>query len=300
VISAPGIYDNIPAEVYHADPVIEPSLSSSIAKILCMDSPAHAYAAHPRFTPSVEDDAKLHFDVGTIAHALILEGSDVAHVMQARNKEGEIVTDYRTKAAKEERNRVRAAGKVPILQHQWEEVQAMTFATRERLRIHKQADDAFTNGKPEQVIVWQDEGIWCRSRIDWLHDSHLIIDDYKTTGITANPETFTRSIFSNGYDIQAAFYLRGLRAVFPEILRGRDPIFRFIVQETFSPYALSVISLGPDVMSIAEKKVQFAIELWKRCTTTNQWPAWPSSICYAELPPWEEERWLRKELAYAL
>src|SRR5258708_2254328 len=49
-ITAPGIYD-LDDDDYHQDPAPEPSLSSSIVKLLDQQTPAHAYAAHPRLNP---------------------------------------------------------------------------------------------------------------------------------------------------------------------------------------------------------------------------------------------------------
>ena len=40
----PGIH-NLSAEVYHADPCVKPSLSSSIANVLLQQSPLHAWMA---------------------------------------------------------------------------------------------------------------------------------------------------------------------------------------------------------------------------------------------------------------
>jgi hypothetical protein len=89
--------------------------------------------------------------------------------------------------------------------------------------------------------------------------------------------------------VQAAFYLRGLRAL------GHEAAFRYIVVETFPPYELSVISLGPDVLAVAAAKVDYAINLWRTCLETSNWPGYPTEVCWAELPAWEESRWLEKE-----
>jgi len=73
-ITEPGIYD-IPETDYHADPIAEPSLSSSIAKILLARSPRHAWANHPRLNPNQEPETRREFDFGSAAHAMLLEGS---------------------------------------------------------------------------------------------------------------------------------------------------------------------------------------------------------------------------------
>ncbi|MCC6381785.1 MAG: PD-(D/E)XK nuclease-like domain-containing protein, partial [Dehalococcoidia bacterium] len=140
-------------------------------------------------------------------------------------------------------------------------------------------------------IVWEEGGVVCRARLDWLHDGGAFVSDLKTTSRSANPDEFTRSIFSMGYDIQVAAYTRAV-----ERTTGVTPEFRFVVVETAPPYALSVIALGPAALTIAEKKWADAVKTWKRCLDRDEWPGYPTRVAYAELPAWEESRWLEREL----
>lgn len=289
IITVPGIYD-LPAAAYHADCCPEPSLSSSIARRLCFDSAAHAQHAHPRLNPAaLEEDAE-HFDIGTAAHALLLEGQQNIAVIDAK--------DWRTNAAKAARDAARAEGKTPLLAARWADVQAMVGAARAQLDRHKDGGAGmFTTGQPEQTLIWLEQltgdplaTVWCRARLDWLRDG--AIDDYKTTSASANPETWTRTMFQAGFDLQAAWYLRGLRT-----LTGLDDaIFRYAVQETYPPYALSVIALGPDAMVLAEKKCLYALEVWRASRKTGDWIGYPRRTCYASLPMAHEAWWLEKEL----
>jgi hypothetical protein len=168
----------------------------------------------------------------------------------------------------------------------------MYIAARLHLGSHADASDAFRDGKAEQVILWTEpNGVMCRARLDWLHDDHRYIDDYKTTSGSANPEIICRQVCFNGWDVQAAFYRRAVMMLDPKA----DPIFRFIVQETYPPYALSVIALEPSVQTIGDKKVLWAIEKWEECMRHGTWPGYLNRTHWAELPSYEEERWLRKE-----
>lgn len=277
----------ISADEYHADQVGAdvPCLSFSIAKLLCNDTPAHAWWAHPKLNPNWEPKDTAAMDVGRIAHALLLEGVSVAEILD--------FPDWRTNAAKEARDLARSLRKIPILAKDWPPIQAMVAAAREQLASHKEASDAFTSGNAEQTIIWEEDGVRCKSRLDWLHDDHRHIDDLKTSGVTANPSDLSRTMFSQGWDIQAAMYIRGLRAADPKC----NPTFRFIVVENYPPYALSVIGVGPDALMIGEKKVQWAIDKWRECLTSNQWPGYPRRICYPELPSYLENQWLEKEMA---
>lgn len=275
---------SIPAAEYHADPADVPSLSSSIAYMLCESTPAHARAAHPRLNPDFERTEEEKFDVGTVAHAMLLEGRDIVEVVYA--------DDWRTKIAKEARAIARLDGKIPLLAKHFDQVKTMVEILREQLAEKNCRPALLVDGKPEQTLIWEDEGVTCRALFDWLHDDLSAVDDLKTTVRTANPNPWTRqTLFSIGADIQVAFYLRGLEVAFG----ATDVEWRFIVAETSPPFAVSVVSLGPDVLMLARKKVRYALKLWRRCMETGIWPGYPNEICWAELPPWIENQWLAKE-----
>lgn len=281
----PGIFD-LPADVYHADPCDQPSLSASIACVLVGVSPRHAWTAHPRLNPDFRERHEDRFDLGTCVHALLLEGravEDVVAIVDAK--------DWRTKAAQEARAEAHADGKIPLLAANVESVRAMLAATRDQLPLINADPPLLKDGKPEQTLIWEEDGVTCRALLDWLRDDYAAIDDLKTTSASANPDTWTRrTLFAIGADIQTAFYLRGLKAV-----TGVESTLRYIVQETFPPYALSVVSLGPDVLAFADAKVDHAINRWRECLAADVWPAFPTEVCYAELPGWEAARWLETE-----
>ena len=279
-ISTAGIYE-VSATEYHADPCPEPSLSASIATVLLADSPAHARHQHPRLNPFFHREEREMFDLGSAAHAYLLEGSSGFAIIDA--------PDWRTKAAKEERDAARTEGRLPILRHKWDDILAMVEAVNRQLDDFRDLPRPFSDGKPEQTLVWKEGAVWCRARLDWLSNDHEVICDLKTPGASANPDQWTRQMFA-GPDLQAAFYLRGVKTV-----TGKNATLRFIVSENYTPYALSVISLGPPALVIAEKKVRLAIELWTQCIESGQWPGYPTRTCYADLPPWEEARWLQRE-----
>lgn len=283
---AVSVLIDVPAAAYHADRVADtPTLSSSICKLLITASPAHAKAAHPKLNPNLVRQDESRFDVGTCSHALLLEGIEAVAVIP--------YDDWRTKAAKEAKDDARAQGLIPLLATQWDEVQAMCAATRAQLDAYELTPPLFTDGQAEKTLVWEDEyGVVCRARLDWLRDDLAAIDDFKSTSRTASPDQWCRStLYSIGADIQVAFYLRGCEKVL-----GCRPDFRFVVQETFAPYALSIVSLGPDVLSLADKKIGYAVELWARCLRNGDWPAYPARVATAELPPWLEGQWLEREL----
>lgn len=281
-ISKPGVYD-ISESDYHADNFLpEPSLSSSIAKMLVNATPLHAKQAHPRLNPDHESEDSDRFDIGKAAHSLVLHDPMAFAVIDA--------PDWRTKDAREKRDAARAAGKIPLLEMRWLSVQAMAHAARIQLDRHHEAKTAFTNGKPEMTLVWREGETWCRSRLDWLPNAGKFFDDYKST-TCADPDAFSRILFNLGYDIQCAFYRRGIKA----LGLHDDPAFRFVAQEVDMPHPLSVVALMPSALDLAEHKVARAIDIWQACIRTGEWPGYPLRTCYIEAPPWHEAQFLARD-----
>lgn len=277
----PGIYD-IPAAEYHADPCPEPSLSSGIARILLSKSPRHAWHAHPRLNPAHEPEDSTDFDIGQAAHQVMLrDPSKVLAIIDA--------DDWRTKAAKEARAEAIAAGRLPLLRDQSRRVAAMHVAVETQLLGHE-AEGAFANGKPEQTLIWQDDGgIWCRARLDWLPDerrSPLVLYDFKTS-YSANPDVWTRTLYNDDGDVQAAFYARGIEAV----LGITDVRFRFVVVETAPPHCMSVIELDPAAVALARARMSYAMQTWRECLRANKWPGYPARVCHVETPTFVAYRW---------
>lgn len=275
-----GIHDEIPAEIYHADPAPEPSLSAGIAHRLISRSPLHAWYEHPRLNPAHEREEKDILDFGTAAHSLLLQGLDVCEVIDA--------PDWRTKAARTARDSARKSGLIPLLSKDWDRMSALCAAVKTQTARHHARPLPLRDGKPEQTLIWREEnGVWCRARIDYLIGDD-VIDDLKTTGTSANPHEWARNrLFADGKDIQHSFYLRGLKA-----LTGLDGQWRFVVVEVKPPFGMSVISLAPTAVELAEQKVERAIELWKRCIDSGEWPGYEQDVAFAELPAWEEARFL--------
>ena len=70
----------MPAEKYHADPCMVPSLSNSVAQILLSESPRKAWFSHPKLNTAFAEKEDGKFDIGTAAHAVLLE-SDASRIV---------------------------------------------------------------------------------------------------------------------------------------------------------------------------------------------------------------------------
>jgi hypothetical protein len=235
---------------------------------LLFKSPAHAVANHPHFFKQ-EDDNDPKYSIGSASHSLFLEGIDKACVVDA--------DDWRKKEAKEQREQAYIDGKIPLLTKQYEEVHDMV-ATANKALGESELATTIKDGEPERSHFWQESGIWLKTRPDWLNVD--IILDYKTSD-SANPEDFGRKAVSLGYDVQESLYKRGFKALY-----GVEPVFVFMVQEIKFPYLCSFISLSPEFQAMGNAKVNQAIDLWRHCLRTEEWPGYPKRIAYVDAPPW--------------
>lgn len=278
---------SMPMDQYVADPVadhfpaVPASLNSSIAKTLLSESPLHAWTAHPRLNPSHQSDDATKFDLGKVAHRMVIEGHD----------EGVVVVDaedWRTKDARVIRDESFAENCTPILRKHYDDVRRMVDAARQYIAATSELRDIMSDGVAEQVWMWQErDGVVLRCRPDWWSEKHRTVIDYKTTAASAHPARWSQSTMQQiGADIQGAMYRRALKA--KHVRLGQQV---FLVQETSPPYACAAIALTETALTIADDKLNTAIDLWERCLAENLWPGYPQRIAWADPPAWAQAQW---------
>ena len=285
-ILQPGIYKDFPEADYYRDPLSCPSLTQSVAKILIDRSPLHAWHAHPKLNPDYRHNDDTKFDVGNIAHKLLIgRGKDIVRLE---------FDDWRTKASKEARDVAASAGKLAVLGKHYAKAERMVAAAHEQFEL-RGLGKLFREGSGEVVLAWQDGNVWCRQLIDWLSTDHATFADYKTTDYSVAPHSLGRLMVTAGWDVQAAFAERGLSTLAGKCKRR----FLFVAQETEAPHCLSVVELSEAVLTMGHKKIAHAIDVWERCMTLGLWPGYPPSIVRPEYPGWAESQWLEREIAEA-
>lgn len=264
--TAPGAYDDMPAELYHADP----ALSSSGAKKLL-----------PPSCPAIFDYERTHgqerrneFDIGTAAHTLLLGFGPEPHVIDAKN--------YLTKAAKEEREAAYARGDVPLLPHEFDAVQQMVA----KARLHPRVAELLGHGNAERSLFWTDKqtGVPCRARPDWLRDDCLV--DYKTTTSVA-PAHIAKAVAEFGYHSQASWYLDASSELG---LLPADAPFYFIFQAKAPPHLIKIVELDDRALAIGGERNAYAREIFRDCTESGIWPGYGDDIELISLPSYEVRR----------
>lgn len=255
-ITKPGVYPDCSEEDYAADPCETPSLRASDLKTILRKTPRHAWAANPRLNPKHRPEHKQAFDIGRVAHAMILGDEDQFVIVDADS--------WQTKAARKERDDARASGLTPVLVDQYENLVDMAEAVRQQ--IAEAGIDLFA-GLAEQTIVWEAEGgVLCRCRPDWI--SPDLVLDLKSTSAESTPESWGWSVaWNTGCHLQQAHYVDGIRAI-----TGRATRFKFLVFEVEPPYSASLIEIAEESMVTAEEMRAVGLRIWADCLRSGIWP----------------------------
>jgi exodeoxyribonuclease VIII len=114
-------------------------------------------------------------------------------------------------------------------------------------------------------------GVPLKAAIDGVAGDYLW--DIKTTD-DASAAGMLKAIRNYRYNLQAYWY----RLVY-ELATGRRPLgFRFLFIEKEPPFACSICEVGPELMSWAIADFEKAVTLYKECTASGVWPAYPDDI----------------------
>lgn len=292
-ISAWGFYD-LDAEVYHADPAPRPSLSSGLLAEIVTGTLATARQGHPRLGPPREEDDNKKFDIGTVAHTLVLGKGREIDVVDA--------DAWTTKDAKAARAASKAAGRSPVLARHHETALAMRTALFEQLAATPGEEDTFqaTAGVAEQAGFWQEPSplgqLWGRALFDWRRTDRLVIRDYKTFAGErgADPDAFFQSLIRTGKDVQGPWYSRGLAAIVGDGATWADVDFKFVVQEPEPPYLVSIVSYADPEWS--NERCQWAVDRWAAAAGANLWRGFIPEPHLVAPPVWARTAWEQRML----
>jgi hypothetical protein len=214
-------------------------------------------------------------DLGTVAHALTLNAGKEFVVLE--------YDDFRTNAAKEARDTVRAAGFVPILRDDFDRATKVTDALKAQMHVRGIALD----GRSEVAITWQEDGlsgpVMCRGMLDHLRLEAGTIYDLKFVSNAAQ-HSIERSAENFGYAIQSAAYTRAVTGLRPD-LAGRIQ-FVFLFCEVEPPYALNVCRPSGMFSELGERRWLRAVDVWGRCLKNDSWPGYGDEVNDIFPPGW--------------
>lgn len=244
-----------PADVYHARR--DKFLSSHQLAEFRRNPPLY----RKRQLGLVQEEERPAYLIGQAAHALVLEGREAYEDRYAfggpvNPKTGERYGN-RTKAFEEW---AAAQGKPVLTLDQMaliENLYASVYA-------HEHAVALLSEGVPEGVVRAAYGGIPCQARFDWLSPQRGIVD-LKTCD---NLDWLQADARNFGYVHQLAFYRSIAACVTDTVL----PVYLVCVEKR-EPYRCGVWRMGEDVLGIAQKDNEDAIERLKGCRERDQWPS---------------------------
>lgn len=252
----PYIIPELSNQAYHA----HAALGSTSLKTLATRTPAHWRweRDHP-----VHKDA---YDIGTVAHSLILEGDESGvKVIDVADKRGAKWTGPADEA--------KAAGLIPLTKREMDGIRAM----RDSVMAHPVARRALTGHKAEQSVFWEEEDITFKCRPDAWQPGKLW--DLKTT-INADPNEFGKTAHNFGYHQSAAHYIDGVKE-----LTGEELPFGFILVEKTAPYLVSVVELDWEAIELGRALNDRAKRIYRECSDSGNWPGYPAAEPVS-LPTW--------------
>ena len=248
---------------------------SSLKTIL--KSPKHyQLALKQKFEPSIE------MTMGTIIHEAVLEGKPYSHTVKPAD------IDLRTKEGKSWRDKHAGLTILSLAEH------ATVVRTVEAVRNSTDAQYLLNLCKQREVgIVNNYKGVEIKGRLDAYGQDEggkPLIVDFKTTS-EADPELWGRKAFGLRYMMQMQYY-KSLLSL--ELGLDVEPAYIWLVAETNEAADVCIYQPPPEAIAIGQAQMDHAVETFKKCLETGQWPGYGKGIIQLEVPFFERKKWLKQ------
>jgi hypothetical protein len=274
-IPQPGIYQNIPFDVYLSWPVLSNSRLHAATRSLL-----HFHEQEP-----IEETDAMRF--GTLCHAGRLEPSAIyrRYVVMPDLTAGITLADgspaTNPRATKQYKQRVEAwlsqQGDKQVVGHEDFDAMVGVVASLDR---DQQAREWFASEGPTELsIVWDDPetGLRLKSRIDKLATRLQIMADLKTC---RDCKRFQGAIAERGYHRQGGMYLDGW-----EVLTGEVYRFGIAAVENLKPFGVMCAPLHDDAVACGREEFHRTLRQIADAKRTNSWPGYESPAAWT-LPAW--------------
>jgi hypothetical protein len=270
----PGIYEDVAFGDYLSWEAVSNSKLSLLAK-----SPRHyqlGYAKEP--TPAMR--------LGSLYHCGVLEPLMFADRyaicpdfhLDAENctQGGATSRATTTKYVKDRMDEFRALcdGREIVPREWYDETIALVRELNENELARKLLNDT---GPREVSIVWEEDGVLCKARIDKLAFTLRTIVDLKST---AAVNEFTKAIGRYGYHRQMAHYQAGWKELTGDTLHTA-----LIAVESSAPHAVQAAPLSDEAMIAGREERQRLMDLLRVCMDTGNWPGMPNPEFW-NVPEW--------------
>jgi exodeoxyribonuclease VIII len=256
------IIHDLPSDAYHAMPDLSNSGMSKLKK-----TPANF--KHYLDQGSESSDA---MEFGSMFHMFILEPDKFARTYECTG-----INDRRTTAYKAAAKKIEEAGKIPIDAKTADVATGLLSGMKNAMMQSYPGFIPLRDGRPEVSVLYEDDGVQCKCRIDYLGDDAII--DLKTT-TDASANGFQDSVFKFGYNRQQAHYQR------PFELAGTPKRFYFWAVEKEPPFLNAIYELDEAALIMGRAEREKLMALYKTCKALDKWPGLPTNIQTISLPAW--------------
>lgn len=207
---------------------------------------------HVRYGERKETEA---MGLGSLLHAMVLEPETVGGNFY--RFEG----DKRSNAKKDEWDTAEGGGLTVVRAKAWDEIRTQADEIRSRCAKLISRGTHF-----EQTMIWEDPktGLLCKGRLDMATDTGLV--DFKRSR-NGHPQAFVGACRRYGHHWQAAWYLRGARA-----LGLPAQTWTWVVCEDGGP--ITEYETTPGAVLVFETEINSALERYADCVRSNHWPAY--------------------------
>lgn len=261
-------FEPITPEKYFADPCEMVSLNASTAKVICAQSPQHAYAQHVRLGGQ-ERAATKAMNEGKLLEKLLLGTGPVFAICDFKN--------WATNASKEAKQDAIDEGEVPVLKRDHDKLVAAVESAKLQLVEH----GIELNGDSEMCALWGERStgapgvnnVQCRALMDHVvvSDGFATIWDLKKIH-SCHPDDIEKQVENLYYGIQAVAYVRGLEENMPELC-GRVRFRWLFISPGETTVVVPAQPLG-ECIAMGERRWRRAVDTWAECMRTGHWPSY--------------------------
>ena len=210
------------------------------------------FAVAPDFKYQTKEDKRATQDFVCVKAIELGRGEEWDNFIITNPKKDEVISFYR----------MLVADKDVITQEQFEQIDEMRNVMLATPFVSK-----LINGEHEVSYFWNDEdtGLKCKVRPDSINHNLKVVVDYKTCD-NAETQRFMKQAIDLGYDLQASYYLDGVKANTEE-----DYIFVFIAQEKKPPYAVNILQADDIFIKSGREVYKSMLQTYKECSESGVW-----------------------------
>lgn len=291
-IVADGTYAGVPIDTYHRDTSLFDGFSissSGLRKLL--GRPSEYWWTSPYNPNGEEPDSKPALELGKAAHMLLLGEKGFAERFSLRpatypgDKGEEKAWNANSTWCKAWLAEQEKLGRAVITDTDIGHIRRIADALsgKEAVRL------GILNGRVERSIFHRAGDVWLKARPDVIPSSSGDFVDLKTAA-SVDDEGLSRSIYTNGYHVQAGL----LRWVVREVL-GADAFtsFTFVFVEKAAPYDVRIMQLKDADIDRGEALARRGVDMLRECIKRGEFPGYDGfdqHVSFIEIPGWAKTR----------